>query len=88
MSELKMYRMSQKVELVLGKLNSLEIPIFSELKSCEKLNLLMKCQHATLNFGSFVYRKGEKISSLFYLIQGEIKILNKQNEKTVTLGTI
>ena len=80
--------MNRKVELALGKLYGLDIPVLSQFKSGEKLNLLMKCQHTSLNFGSFVYRKGEKISSLFYLIEGEIKILNKKKEKMDTLGII
>ena len=48
----------------------------------------MKCRHLTLNFGSYIYRKGEEITSLYFVIAGEIKVMNKKNERIIDLGTV
>lgn len=73
---------------MLKKLNHLNLPILSRLKSYEKLNFLMKCSHTFLNFGTFIYRKGEPATSIFLVVSGEVKIMSKKNEKIVDLGTI
>jgi len=56
--DLTLYSISLKTEFILTKLNDLQLPILFDLKSCEKLMFLAKCEVSMNNFGAYIFRKG------------------------------
>jgi CRP-like cAMP-binding protein len=49
---------------------------------------LAKCSVSLNNFGSYIFRKGEAVEALYFLIEGQVKIYKKVNEKAIELGTV
>ena len=66
--QVKFYRISLKNELILKKLYHLDLPLLSKLKSSKRLSLLSQCSLSTINFGSYVYRRGEAVESIFAVV--------------------
>ena len=44
------------------------------MKSSEKLVFLEECEVEELHFNAFAYRKGEIIDTIYYLLEGQIKL--------------
>lgn len=61
--------------MILQKLNFLPLPFIENLKSSKRFYYLEKCEILNFNFNCFAYRKGEEVDAIYYIIEGQIKII-------------
>jgi hypothetical protein len=83
-----LYKISKKTVLILEKLYFLELPLMNGMKSSEKFWFLERCEVEELHFNSFVYRRGEEIDSIYYLLEGQIKMFKELGENVYEIASL
>jgi CRP-like cAMP-binding protein len=51
------------------------------MKNFEKLNFFYRSNLDQIPFGSYIYRKHDEITHIYYLVKGEIQISKSIDEK-------
>ena len=78
---MKFFMIETKIYNILKQVYHKKIECMDHLKSFEKLNFLYRSGLDEIPFGGYVYRKDDKIDSIYYLVQGEVKITKTLDEK-------
>jgi hypothetical protein len=78
---MKFFMIETKIYNILKQVYHKKIECMGHLKSFEKLNFLYRSGLDEIPFGGYVYRKDDKIGSIYYLVQGEVKITKTIDEK-------
>lgn len=73
---------------ILEKLYFLDVPLMNGMKSSEKFSFLERCEVLTLNFNSFVYRRGEEVDAIYYLLEGQIKLFKELGENVYEIASL
>jgi CRP-like cAMP-binding protein len=60
----------------------------ANMKSAEKLAFLDKCEVQALAFNSFAYRRGEDVDALYYLLEGQVKMLKELGENVYEVASL
>ena len=83
-----LYSISKKTVFILEKLYFLDVPLMNGMKSSEKFSFLERCEVLSLNFNSFVYRRGEEVDAIYYLLEGQIKLFKELGENVYEIASL
>ena len=64
------------------------MPIFAGFKSHERLKVLEKCEVVDVSFGGYVFREGEAADAIYWLLEGQVKILKRKQYKVIEIRTL
>lgn len=78
----------KKIFNILKYLFYKKIPCMESMKNFEKFNFFYRAEITFTPYGSYIYRKDDPITHIFYLVKGEVQISKSIDEKEINIVNI